>query len=153
MAGLMTTLSKGKTTLSSNLLIRTFKALVWSKLDYGAVALNGIPPSTIKQLDSTQNKLLRIIMGAARSTSIPSLCIETGIAPIGYRWNDLAARYLLTLNNKKWNSAYATIGRATNSNITWVKRSIPAVIPVIQELLQGPGREVSGLQRSTLGQP
>ena len=64
------------------LLLRIYKALIRSKLDYGASGLINIPNSRIESLEKTQNQLLRIILGCLKSTPKALLHIETDTPPL-----------------------------------------------------------------------
>ena len=133
-AGLLKILSQGKTTLGLLHLVRVFKALMRSRLDYGAIVLNGMPNARIRPLEATQNRLLRIILGCFPSVPLALLHLESGIEPVRSRWNWLATRYLINLDSKPWNPAHESIKSATSSSIVWLPRSTPAVISVIRDM-------------------
>ena len=129
---ILKSLTSKKTYLSTTLLLRVYKALIRSKLDYGAAALVNIPKSKIEILERTQNQLLRIILGCLKSTPKALLHLETNILPVHMRWQNLAANYFLKLSNKPFNPAYKIIKNLYESNATWPVRSIPASIPTLK---------------------
>lgn len=108
-ANCIKTLTHGKTPLQLKLLVRIYTAMIRSKLDYGALILTTIPKTKLKKLETTQNQILRGILGCFKSTPIPLIQIETGISPIKDRWDMLATRYLTNLSTKTWNSAYPSL--------------------------------------------
>jgi ribonuclease HI len=125
-------LTSKKTILSTPLLLRIYKALIRSKLDYGASALINIPNSRIDTLEKTQNQLLHIIFGCLKSTPKALLHIESDIPPVKIRWQMLAANYFLKLSNKPYNPAFKTIKCMKNFSGAWQIRSIPACIPSLK---------------------
>ena len=129
-------LTRGKTILKPNLLIRIYKAMIRSKLDYGAIILSSITTSRAQELERAQNQILRIILGCFQSTPTPLLNIETGITPVAQRWDDLATRYLLKLSQKRWNPAYATIRTIVTSQRQWKPRATPAAATHLPRLNQ-----------------
>lgn len=127
-------LTFGKSTLNTKLLVRIYKATIRSKLDYGATVLSSIPKSKMNKLETTQNTILRNIIGALKSTPTPLIYLETGLTSIKDRWDLLASRYLNKLNTKPWNPAYSTIQNTLINIKTWKPRSIPAVIPHLNKM-------------------
>nr|CAH0108475.1 unnamed protein product [Daphnia galeata] len=77
-------LTSKKTILPMFLLLRIYKALIRSKLDYGA-------------------------SGCLKSTPKALLHIETDIPPVKVRWQMLATNYFLKLSNKPFNPAFKAI--------------------------------------------
>jgi hypothetical protein len=125
-------LTSKKTILSTPLLLRIYKALIRSKLDYGASALINIPNSRIETLEKTQNQLLRIILGCLKSTPKALLHIESDIPPVKMRWQMLAANYLLKISSKPYNPAFIAIKCMHKFSGAWQTRSVPACIPTLR---------------------
>ena len=75
-------------------LLNLYKALILSKLDYGAQAYNSACDSLLKTLDSIQNLALRIATGALRSTPTNTLEIECGLKPLKLRREELTLKYV-----------------------------------------------------------
>ncbi|GBN33306.1 hypothetical protein AVEN_267687-1 [Araneus ventricosus] len=59
-------------------LVRIYRSLVRSKLDYGVPVYGSTAKSTLKMLDSVHHQGLRIATGAFRTTPIPSLHVISG---------------------------------------------------------------------------
>ncbi|MEW8548123.1 MAG: reverse transcriptase domain-containing protein, partial [Candidatus Thiodiazotropha sp.] len=74
-------------------LLNLYKALILSKLDYGAQAYNSAPKHLLSKLDLIQNKALRIATRAFHSTPINALEVECGIKPLKLRREELILKY------------------------------------------------------------
>jgi hypothetical protein len=57
----------------STTLIRLYRSIIRSKLDYGCIVYGSARDTYIKSLDRVQNAALRVCLGAFRTTSILSL--------------------------------------------------------------------------------
>ena len=66
-------------------LVNLYKALILSKLDYGAQAFNSAHKSQLGRLNIIQNEALRIATRARRTTPIPALEVECGVLPLSLR--------------------------------------------------------------------
>ena len=108
--------------------------MIRSKLDYGALILTTIPKTKLKKLETTQNQILRGILGCFKSTPIPLIQIETGISPIKDRWDMLATRYLTNLSTKTWNSAYPSLSKMAKNTKIWKPMSTPEMSKYLTEL-------------------
>ena len=67
------------------ILLTLYKALILSKIDYGAQAYNSASKSLLSKLDIIQNHALRIATRAYYSTPINALEVECGIKPLRLR--------------------------------------------------------------------
>lgn len=74
-----------------------YKSIVRSHFDYSCIAYINASPSLLKKLDIIQNRALRIITGAMKSTPINSMEIETGIPPLILRRLMLAQKFFLKM--------------------------------------------------------
>ena len=63
-------------------LLRLYRALVRSKLDYGCEVYSSATPTVLKMLDPVHNTALRICTGAFRSSPVQSLYAESGEPPL-----------------------------------------------------------------------
>lgn len=77
-----------------NTLVCLYKALVRSLLDYASPALLSAPKYVTKRMDVTQNKHLRFILQAFKSTTIEQLQLELGVEPLKYHRIYLATSYI-----------------------------------------------------------
>ena len=119
----------GKSTLNTGLLIRTYKALIRSKIDYGSIVLSSMNKSKLLKLEQTQNTILRNILGCLKSTPTALIYIESGLTPIKHRRDLLSSRYLMKLNERPGNPAYTTLHNLALNTTGWKLRSTPTVIP------------------------
>ena len=79
---IMKVLSSTKWGASSNILRNFYKAYIRSKIDYGSIIYARAAPSNLKKIDTIQNAAMRLILGARKTTPIPSLQAETHIPPL-----------------------------------------------------------------------
>ena len=63
-------------------LLRLYRVLVRSKLDYGCIIYGSARESYLQPLDRVQNLALRICLGAFRTSPIPSLHVEAHDMPL-----------------------------------------------------------------------
>ena len=74
-------------------LIRLYKALILSKIDYGSQAYNSADYSVLHKLDKIQNQAMRIATRALISTPINALEVECGLKPLRLRREELILKY------------------------------------------------------------
>ena len=87
-------------------LLRLYRSLVRSKLDYGAIVYGSARPSYLKRLETIQNQALRLCLGAFRTSPISSLHVEANEPPLHVRREQLAVQYALKLRTNPTNPAY-----------------------------------------------
>ena len=90
-------------------LLKLYRALIRSKLDYGAIVYGSARPSYLKLLDPIQNQALRIATGAFPTSPIPSLYAETGEPPLEIRRTKVSLSYLTKLSGNPENPAYKCV--------------------------------------------
>lgn len=66
-------------------LLRIYKALILSRIDYGSIAYGTASKTDLKKLDTIQSTALRVVLGAFRSSPIPSLLCLAGEMPLEVR--------------------------------------------------------------------
>lgn len=76
-------------------MLRLFRAVVRSRIEYGSCAYGSADPARLKALEVTINSGLRTAIGAFRSSPIPSLCCEAGELPSNYRRLQMEVKYFL----------------------------------------------------------
>lgn len=76
-------------------LMMIYKGLVRSHLDFGMILTFNTSQQNLNRLDRVQYRALRIILGAMKSSPIPSLLAETGELPLKWRRIWLAEKYIL----------------------------------------------------------
>ena len=93
----------------STTLLRLYRSLVRSKLDYGCIVYGSARKSYLDTLDRVQNAALRICLGAFRTSPISSLHVEANELPLTLRRQKLALLYILKLRSNPSNPAYASV--------------------------------------------
>lgn len=72
---------------SQDVLRRIYVATILPILDYGSIAFNSAPQTTLRQLDTIQNNAMRLISGALKSTPISAMQHELALLPLQTRRN------------------------------------------------------------------
>ncbi|KAI5747058.1 hypothetical protein M8J77_010637 [Diaphorina citri] len=87
-------LSKKAWGSNRKMLLRLYKALIRSKLDYGSIVYNSASPKTLLMINPVQNQSLRLATGAFRSSPTVSLEAETSEPNLEIRRSILACNYI-----------------------------------------------------------
>jgi ribonuclease HI len=109
-------------------LLRLYRALVRSKLDYGCIVYGSARDSYIEPLDRIQNLALRVCLGAFRTTPVPSLHVEAHETPLSLRRDKLALQYILKLKSNPKNPAYGCVFKPNFKTLFEAK---PNAIPTL----------------------
>ena len=91
------------------ILLQTYKAVIQSKIDYGAIVYNSASSTAIKMLDSIQCSALRIATGAYHTSPTTSLQIESDEMSLESRRKLLTLRYALKTAVTRYSSTYTCI--------------------------------------------
>ena len=94
-----------------SVMLRLYRALVRSKLDYGSPVYASARPSYIKTLDTVHNQGIRLATGAFRTSPIPSLYAESGEQSLYHRRMQLTLSYVSSLYPQSDHPTYNTIFR------------------------------------------
>ncbi|KAI5697973.1 hypothetical protein M8J77_012423 [Diaphorina citri] len=87
-------LSKKAWAADRKMLIRIYKSLIRSKLDYGCPVYNSASSNSLQILNPVQNLCLRLATGAFRSSPVVSLEAETGEPNLDIRRKILSSNYI-----------------------------------------------------------
>ena len=87
-------------------LLKLYKSLVRSKLDYGCFIYGSARKSYLRCLDSIHHLGLRLALGALRTSPVESLYVEANEAPLSLRREKLALQYFTKLQSCPSNSAF-----------------------------------------------
>jgi ribonuclease HI len=112
----------------STTLLRLYRSLVRSKLDYGCVVYGSARDSYLQSLDRVQNAALRVCLGAFRTSPITSLHVEANELPLQLRRQKLALQYVVKLRSNPRNPAYASVFQP---NFKHSFEARPSVIPTL----------------------
>lgn len=112
----------------STTLLRLYRSLVRSKLDYGCIVYGSTRNSYIESLDRVQNAALRVCLGAFRTTPMTSLHVEANELPLRLRREKLALQYIIKLKSNASNPAYDCV---FETNFTPLFAAKPKTIPTL----------------------
>ena len=79
-------------------LLKLYRSLVRSKLDYGCLVYGSASKTALAKLDPVHNQGLRLSLWAFRSSPVESLYVEAHEPPLEIRRDKLALQYVLKLN-------------------------------------------------------
>jgi ribonuclease HI len=87
-------------------LLKLYRSLIRSRLDYGSIVYGAARKSYISMLDPIQNQALRLCLGAFRTSPVDSLQIEANEPSLAMRRTRLSYLYILKLKSNINNPAY-----------------------------------------------
>ena len=87
-------------------LLKLYRSLVRSKLDYNCIVYGSAAKTSLVKLDPVHNQGLRLSLGAFCSSPVESLYIEAHEPPLEIRRDKLAIQYILKLKTNPENQAY-----------------------------------------------
>ena len=90
-------------------LLRLYRSLIRSKLDYGSIVYGSARKSYLKILDTIHNEGLRLVLGAFRTSPINSLYVEANEPSLYYRRQKLALQYILKLKYNPLNPTHKVV--------------------------------------------
>ncbi|GFR11489.1 putative rna-directed dna polymerase from mobile element jockey-like protein [Trichonephila clavata] len=88
-------------------LLRLYRALIRSKLDYGCVVYSSACKSLLKILDPVHHQGLRLCLGAFRTSPVESLYAEAYEPLLDLRRKYLCLNYFMKIQSMKTNTAYS----------------------------------------------
>ncbi|GFR07904.1 fibroblast growth factor receptor 3 [Trichonephila clavata] len=88
-------------------LLRLYRALIRSKLDYGSVVYSSAWKSLLKILDPVHHQGLRLCLGAFRTSPVESLYAEAYEPPLDLRRKYLCLNHFMKIQSMKTNTAYS----------------------------------------------
>ena len=90
-------------------LLKLYRSLVRSKLDYGCIVYGSAFKTALAKLDPVHNQGLRLSLGAFRSSPVESLYVEAYEPPLEIPREKLALQYILKLKANPGNPAYDVV--------------------------------------------
>ena len=109
-----------------HVLLRIYRSLIRSKLDYGCSIYGSARKSYLKKLDPIANQGLRLCLGAFRTSPVESLQAEAHEPPLSLRRERLSLLYSLRVGSNPKNPTYNSIFRPELENLFEAK---PNAIP------------------------
>ena len=118
-------------------LLKLYKSLVRSKLDYGCFIYGSARKSYLRCLDSIHHLGLRLALGALRTSPVESLYVEANEAPLSLRREKLALQYYTKLQSCPSNPSFdCTINPKYQDIFARKESAIPTFGIRIQSLLE-----------------
>ena len=90
-------------------LLKLYRSLIRSKLDYGCIVYGSARQSYIQTLDPIHNQAIRLCLGAFRTSPMESLYVESHEPSLYDRRKELALQYILKLKANPTNPAYNAV--------------------------------------------
>ena len=90
-------------------LLKLYRSLVRSKLDYGCIVYGSASKTALAKLDPVHNQGLRLSLGAFRSSPVEGLYVEAQEPPLENRREKLALQYTIKLKANPGNPAYDVV--------------------------------------------
>ena len=90
-------------------MLRLYRSLVISKLDYGCIAYGSARKSFLQLLDPVHNQGLRICLGAFRTSPIESLYVDAHEPCLGARRANLSLQYASKIMSLPNQPTYNTV--------------------------------------------
>ena len=106
---IMRVLSNYKWGSDSKTLLRIFRSLVRSKLDYGCIVYGYGDKSALAKLDVVHRSGIRLSLGAFKSSPKEALYVEANEPPLEIRRKELAMRYALKIKSNPNNPVYDSL--------------------------------------------
>ncbi|XP_025416794.1 uncharacterized protein LOC112688000 [Sipha flava] len=119
-----------------NILIKLYRSLVRSKLDYGSICYTNANPNILKTIDIIHNSGLRVAAGAFRSSPIPSILSISGEPPLHVRRIKLALNYISRILSSPKNSTlpFLTQNRFANTFCSNLNLKKPLDLRMLYEI-------------------
>ena len=106
---LLKVLSSSDWGASRKCLLKLYRALIRSKLDYGCIVYRNASDSLLKKLDPVHNLGLRLSLGAFKSSPVESLYVEANELPLKERRQEQVMKYGLRIKGNPSNPAYNSV--------------------------------------------
>ena len=90
-------------------LLKLYRSLVRSNLDYGGLVYGSASKTALAKLDPVHNQGLRLSLGAFRSSPVESLYVEAHEPPLEIRREKVALQYTIKLKANPGNPAYDVV--------------------------------------------
>ena len=107
-------------------LLRIYRALIRSQLDYGCQIYNSASATSLKMLDPVHHQGLRLAIGAFRTSPMESLYSEAGEPSLSFRRDKLSLQLYARLLAMPDTPAHSAATSRTLDNILAMRRSLPS---------------------------
>lgn len=117
------------------ILLNSYRAIIRSKLDYGAIIYDSASPSITQKLAPIQTASLQIALGAFRSSPKHSILVEANETPLDLRRIELMIEYAMPQDSREKNpTALSTELTASEKEWLQIKPRLPKPFKVRLEL-------------------
>ncbi|RUS72388.1 hypothetical protein EGW08_019848 [Elysia chlorotica] len=117
-------------------LLKLYRTLVRSKLDYGSIVYGSAKKHILKTLDPIHHQGLRIALGAFRTSPIQSLYAESGEPSLEHRRLKLSLNYAAKLNSIPENPGFESLTDSSPIEFFETKKSGPSLGARLQNHLE-----------------
>ena len=132
-------------------LLKLYRSLVRSKLDYGCYIYGSARKSYLQCLDTIHHLGLRLGLGAFRTSPTESLYAEANETPLSLRRKKLSLQYFTKLQSCPFNPAYnCTIHPKYKELFASKETAIPSFGIRMESLLQNSNINTDNIHESTL---
>ena len=107
-------------------LLKLYRSLIRSKLDYGSIVYGSARRSYLQKLEPIANQSLRIALGAFHTSPIESLRAEANEPSLSLRREKLSLQYALRISANKYNPTHTSIFEPNDEHLFQAK---PNAIP------------------------
>ena len=118
-----------------SVLLKLYRSLIRSKLDYGCIVYGSARPSYINMLNTVHHQGLRLALGAFRTSPVDSFYVEAGELPLEHRRIKLSLQYVTKLKSTPSNPAFNCVFRPEYEQI--YIRNTKVIPPLVKEHLEG----------------
>ena len=134
----------------SIVLLRLYRALVRSKLDYGSIVYGSARKSYIGMLDTVHHQGIRFSLGAFTSP-VESLYVEANEESLYRRRERLSLQYAIKLSSTPNNPTFDTVFRPTYSEIFAIRpNAIPTFGLRIKDLIDEANINIETIRQATI---
>ena len=98
------------------IMLRLYRAIIRSKLDYGCTIYSSAKENVLKQLEPVHNAAIRLCTGAYRSSPMMSLYAESGEAPLKSRRSQLIMQYYARTLQLQTSAIYPYVQHVQETN-------------------------------------
>ncbi|GBN65756.1 hypothetical protein AVEN_24895-1 [Araneus ventricosus] len=123
---ILRTLSNTSWGADRSCLLRVYRSIIRSMIDYGSVVYGSARPSYLKRLDYVHHQALRLCLGAFRTSPIPSLYAEVFEPSLSSRRDKLSLSYYFRILS---NDNHPLRGTLLNGNNNHLFNARPSCIP------------------------
>ena len=126
----MKCLGKKKWGSDPNVLLRIYRALIRSRIEYGGLLFHNISLELSAKMDKLQMRALRIAMGYRNSTPLNVILAESREPSLFFRFKYLGLNFLNRVHSLSSHVLNETVNSL--SNISFLRPFTPAFIPLVK---------------------